>query len=338
MEQRRWIRTETVLLTAGLLFISYLLGNVLLLIFAAIILAIGCDGAAKAVMRKTGVSHGWALAGVGIALFGIIAAAIGLTTTRLAQQFQELAQTVIAAADRLQNWLQDIGALDLVDSIDGSSDSLTDAASNIMGQMMTMGLSVVGAMTSLLFLIVLAFFLSADPGLYRRGVLRLVPPGGRAVVADTFTAIAHAIRWWFLGQLVSMAFLGTTVGLGLFVMGVDLWFALAVLTALVTFVPFIGPLIATVPIVAVSFAESTQTGLIVLAGYIVIENIEGNVVTPMIQQRAVNLPPALLIGLQVLLGVVFGAIGLILAAPFTVMAMVAVQKLWVEHTLGERVT
>jgi predicted PurR-regulated permease PerM len=338
MEQRRWIRTETVLLTAGLLFVSYLLGNVLLLIFAAIILAIGCDGAAKAVMRKTGVSHGWALAAVGIALFGIIAAAIGLTTTRLAQQFQELVQTVIAAADRLQNWLQDIGVLDLVDTIDGSSDSLTGAAGNIMGQMMTMGMSVVGAMTSLLFLIVLAFFLSADPGLYRRGVLRLVPPGGRAVVADTFTAIAHAIRWWFLGQLVSMAFLGTTVGLGLFVMGVDLWFALAVLTALVTFVPFIGPLIATVPIVAVSFAESTQTGLIVLAGYIVIENIEGNVVTPMIQQRAVNLPPALLIGLQVLLGVVFGAIGLILAAPFTVMAMVAVQKLWVEHTLGEKVT
>jgi predicted PurR-regulated permease PerM len=338
MEQRRWIRTETVLLTAGLLFVSYLLGNVLLLIFAAIILAIGCDGAAQAVMRRTGVSHGWALAGVGIALFGIIAAAIGLTTTRLAQQFQELVQTVIAAADRLQNWLQDIGVLDLVDTIDGSSDSLTGAAGNIMGQMMTMGMSVVGAMTSLLFLIVLAFFLSADPGLYRRGVLRLVPPGGRAVVADTFTAIAHAIRWWFLGQLVSMAFLGTTVGLGLFVMGVDLWFALAVLTALVTFVPFIGPLIATVPIVAVSFAESTQTGLIVLAGYIVIENIEGNVVTPMIQQRAVNLPPALLIGLQVLLGVVFGAIGLILAAPFTVMAMVAVQKLWVEHTLGEKVT
>ncbi|MBR2575459.1 MAG: AI-2E family transporter [Loktanella sp.] len=338
MEQRRWIRTETVLLTAGLLFISYLLGNVLLLIFAAIILAIGCDGAAKAVMRRTGASHGWALAGVGIALFGIIAAAIGLTTTRLAQQFQELVQTVIAAADRLQNWLQDIGVLDLVDTIDGSSDSLTGAAGNIMGQMMTMGMSVVGAMTSLLFLIVLAFFLSADPGLYRRGVLRLVPPGGRAVVADTFTAIAHAVRWWFLGQLVSMAFLGTTVGLGLFVMGVDLWFALAVLTALVTFVPFIGPLIATVPIVAVSFAESTQTGLIVLAGYIVIENIEGNVVTPMIQQRAVNLPPALLIGLQVLLGVVFGAIGLILAAPFTVMAMVAVQKLWVEHTLGEKVT
>lgn len=338
MAQQRWIRTEILLLIAGLLLIVYLLGNVLLLVLAAIILAIGFDGATKAIMRKSGLAHGWALAAVGIALLSIIAAAIGLTATRLAQQFRELAQTIMATAERLQNWLQDIGIVDFVDNIDSSGDSLTGAAGNLMGQMMTMGMSVVGAISSLLFLIVLAFFLAADPGLYRRGVLRLIPPGGRDPVADAFAAISHAVRWWFLGQLVSMAFLGTTVGLGLFLLGVDLWFALAVLTALVTFVPYIGPLIATVPIVAVSFTESTQTGLIVLAGYIVIENIEGNVVTPMIQQRAVNLPPALLIGLQVLLGVVFGAIGLILAAPLTVMTMVAVQKLWVEHMLGEKVT
>lgn len=94
-----------------------------------------------------------------------------------------------------------------------------------------------------------------------------------------------------------MAFLGTTVVLGLCLMGVDLWFALAVLTALVTYVRLIWPLITTMPIVAVSFIESMQTGLIVLAGYIVIENIEGNVVTPTIEQRAVSLPRAFLIGL-----------------------------------------
>jgi predicted PurR-regulated permease PerM len=97
-------------------------------------------------------------------------------------------------------------------------------------------------------------------------------------------------------------------------------------------------LIATVPIVAVSFTESTQTGLIVLSGYIIIQNIEGNIVTPMIQHKAVNLAPALLIGVQVLLGVIFGPLGLILGAPLTVVSMVVIQKLWVEYTLGEKVT
>lgn len=336
MEQQRWIRTETVLLTAGLLVLVYLLGNVLLLVFAGIVVAIALDGLAQTITRNIGVTHGWALAGVGIGIFALIAAAIGLSATRLFEQFRELAETIVDSAERVQGWLQERGILDFVDDMGGSESNLSDMAGNVVGQVMTLGMSVVGAVTSVLFLIVLAFFLSADPGLYRRGLVRIVPPAGRAIVDDTLSAIAHGIRWWFLGQLVSMAFLGITVGLGLFLLGVELWFALAVLTGLVTFVPFIGPLIATVPIVAVSFTESTQIGLIVLAGYIVIENIEGNVVTPMIQHKAVNLAPALLIAVQLLLGVVFGPVGLILAAPATVVAMLAVQKLWVEHALGDK--
>ncbi|MFN4128943.1 MAG: AI-2E family transporter, partial [Paracoccaceae bacterium] len=114
--------------------------------------------------------------------------------------------------------------------------------------------------------------------------------------------------------------------------------ALAVLTALLTFIPYIGPLIATVPIVAVGFAEGMQTGLIILVAYVVIQILEGDVLVPMIQQKAVNLAPAFLISMQVLLSVIFGIVGLTLAAPLTIVAMVAVQKLWVEHTLGEKVT
>lgn len=336
MDQRRWIRTETVLLTAGLLVLAYLLGNVLLLVFAGIVVAIGLDGLAQTITRKTGLGHGWALAGVGIGIFTLATAAIGLSATRLFQQFRELVNTIIDSAERVQDWLEERGVIDFVDDIGSSEGSLSDMAGNVAGQVMTLGMSVVGAATSVFFLIVLSFFLSSDPGLYRRGLVRLVPPAGRDVVDETLSAIASAIRWWFLGQFASMAFLGTAVGLGLFLLGVDLWLALAVLTGLVTFVPYIGPLIATVPIVAVSFAESTQIGLIALVGYIVIENIEGNVVTPMIQHKAVNLAPALLIGVQLLLSVVFGPVGLILAAPVTVVAMVAVKKLWVEHALDDK--
>ncbi len=168
--------------------------------------------------------------------------------------------------------------------------------------------------------------------------MHLVPPERRALAEHTLSALAHALRWWFLGQLTSMALLGSTVGFGLYVLGTDLWFALAALTALLTFVPFLGPLIATVPIVAVAFTEGTQTGLIVLFGYIVIQNVEGHVLTPMIQHKAVNLAPALLISVQVLFSLIFGMVGLILAAPLTVVAMVLVQKLWVEHMLGDKVT
>ena len=91
-----------------------------------------------------------------------------------------------------------------------------------------------------------------------------------------------------------------------------------------------------VPIIAVGFAAGMQTGWIVVIGYLLIQNIEGRLIGPVIQQRAVNLEPALLIAVQVLLSLVFEVLGLILAAPLTIVGMVAVQKLWVEHTLGER--
>jgi predicted PurR-regulated permease PerM len=155
-------------------------------------------------------------------------------------------------------------------------------------------------------------------------------------VDDTLSAIAYALRWWFLGQLVSMLLLGVTVGLGLLVLGIELWFALAVLTALLTFIPFLGPLIAAIPIIVVGFAAGVETGIIVAVGYLVIQNIEGNVLVPMIQHKAVNLAPALLISVQVLLSLAFGVVGLILAAPLTVVAMVAVKKLYIEATLGDR--
>ena len=335
MSSERWIRTDAILLTAGLLLIGYLLGEVLLLVFGAVLLAVGLDGAARAVAERLPVSRRWAFVGVAFGVAAILVGSLTLTATRLVAQFRELGERVFEFAERLQVWLADMGAMGVIEDMNGESGGLADAAGNVAGHVLTFGMSAFGVVTSIIILIILTLFLAADPALYRKGAVRLAPPDRRAVADDTLSAIAHALRWWFLGQLASMALLGVTVALGLFALGIDLWFALAVVTALLTFIPFIGPLIATVPIVAVGFAEGMQTGLIVLIGYVVIQNVEGNVLVPMIQHKAVNLAPALLIAMQVLFSLVFGVVGLILAAPLTIVAMVAVQKLWVEHTLGE---
>lgn len=335
MGEKRRIRTDTILLTAGLLLIAYLVGDVLLLVFAAVLIAVGLDGLARGVAARLPISRGWALVGVVVGIIAIVAASLGLTATGLFRQFREVGERVVDFAKWMQDWLSELGVMAVVEEMNPDSGSIVGAAGNMAGHLMTFGMTAVGAVTSIIILIVLTLFLAADPALYRGGAVRLVPPARRTVVEETLSSIAHALRWWFFGQLASMALLGITVGLGLFLLGIDLWFALAVLTALLTFIPFIGPLIATVPIVAVGFVEGTQTGLIVLAGYVVIQNIEGNVLVPMIQQKAVNLAPALLISVQVFLSLVFGVAGLILAAPLTIVAMVAVQKLWVEHTLGE---
>lgn len=332
------MRTETVLLTAGLLLISYLLGEVLLLVFAAVLIAVGLDGLARAIARRLPISRGWALVGTAFGITAIIVGSLGLTAARLVQQFRQVGETVLEFVERVQDWLIDYGAIGMMKEMDGENGGLAGSADEVAGHVVNYGMTAAGAVASVIILVVLTLFIAANPALYRSGVLRLVPPERRELVEDTLSALAHALRWWFLGQLVSMALLGVTVGLGLFVLGIELWFALAVLTALLTFVPFLGPIVATVPIVAVGFSEGTQSGLIVLGGYLVIQNIEGNVLGPMIQQQAVDLAPALLIVAQVLLSIIFGVVGLILAAPLTIVAMVVVQKLWVEHRLGEKVT
>ncbi|MBR2656302.1 MAG: AI-2E family transporter [Loktanella sp.] len=338
MASQRLIRTDTILLTAGLLLLGYLTGEVLLLVFAAVLLAVGLDGLAVAVTGRLPISRGWALVGVILGITVIIIGTLVLTATRLIQQLQALQETMVEFVEQVQAWLTEVGALAAVEEMSEEDGSLAEAAGDMAGHAMTFGMSAVGAVISCIILMVLTIFLVANPTLYRGGMVRLVPPEHRGIVKDTLSSIAHALRWWFLGQLASMALLGVTVGLGLFVLGVELWFALAVLTALLTFVPVLGPLIATVPIVAAGFAEGAQTGVIVLVGYIAIQNIEGNILVPMIQQKAVDLAPALLISVQLLLSLIFGLVGLILAAPLTIVAMVAVQKLWVEHTLGEKVT
>ncbi|MEI4261786.1 AI-2E family transporter [Roseovarius sp. D0-M9] len=338
MREERGIRTNTILLTAGLLLIVYFLGDVFLLVFAGVLLAVGLDGIARAIGGRLSIMRGRALVGVIIAITVFIVGALSLAATRLLQQFWEVRERVVKFAERAIEWLTELGALPMMEEMNGENGESSGAVSDVAGHAMSLGVTAVGVASSLLILIVLTLFLSANPALYRDGLVRLVPPDRRDIVQETLSALAHALRWWFLGQLVSMTLLGVTVGLGLFLLGVDLWLTLAVLTALLTVVPFIGPLIATVPIVAVGFTEGTQTGIIVLAGYLVIQNIEGNIVGPLIQEKAVNLAPALLVAVQVLLSLIFGFMGLILAAPLTIVAMVSVQKLWVEHTLGEKVT
>lgn len=337
MGTERRIRTDTILLTAGLLLIGYLLGEVVLLVFAAVVFAVGLDGVARSLSERLNIRRGWALLAVVTGIAAIIIGALVLTATRLVQQFQQINKTIVEVYEQARDWLSERGVLEYIDELDVNGDENGSALGDMAGQVMTYGMTAVGAVSSIMILIVLMLFLAGNPDLYRRGVIRLVPPDKREMVKDTLSSLAYALRWWFLGQLVSMLLLGTTVGLGLILIGIDLWFALAVLTALLTFIPFVGPLIATIPIVAVGFTNGMQTGLIVLAGYIVIQTVEGNIITPLIHQKAVDLAPALLISVQVLLSLIFGVVGLILAAPLTIVAMISVQKLWIEYTLGEKV-
>ncbi|SDB40308.1 Predicted PurR-regulated permease PerM [Desulfonatronum thiosulfatophilum] len=332
---QRWFRTDRVLLLGALSLLIWLIGDVLLLMFASVLLAVGLDGLAAGIAKRTPLKRGWALALVLVLLAGSLGLLGYLILPQFFAQVDDLWRTFMSFIERMQEKLSAAGwtetFLDLNE--ENGREQLAEISQKVAGHLATattMGLS---AIASLIILLAITIFAAADPELYRRGVLRLFPVHRRQRLGETFSAIAHALRWWFLGQIISMLLLGVSVSLGLMLIGIDLWLSLGVLTAFLTFIPFLGPIIATIPIVIIGFAEGAQTGLIVLVFYLIIQNIEGNFIVPMIQHRVVNLAPALLISVQVAMGVLFGVLGLILAAPLTVVAMIMVKMLYVEDVV-----
>src|SRR5262249_51286480 len=142
-----------------------------------------------------------------------------------------------------------------------------------------------------------------------------------------------ALRPWPGAILVSMTIMGTLTGIGLLIIGIDSWLPLALLTFLGTSVPYLGAVTSAVPALMVALAQSTTTFLVVLALYLGVHAVEGYIVQPIVMRRAVEINPALLLVWEVLMGGVFGIVGVIVATPALACVQVSVEYLYVERRL-----
>jgi predicted PurR-regulated permease PerM len=194
-------------------------------------------------------------------------------------------------------------------------------------------ISVGNALADILLVIVGGIYLAAQPDLYRVGLLKLVPARGRSLAAQALDASGRALRLWLLGRMVSMAAVGLLTWLGLMIIGVPSALTLGLLAALLEFIPFIGPILSAVPALLLGFAAGPDKAIWVALLFLAIQQFEGNVLEPLVQQRAVDLPPALLLFALVAGGLVFGVAGIILAAPLTVVLYVMVKRLYVQEAL-----
>jgi predicted PurR-regulated permease PerM len=194
----------------------------------------------------------------------------------------------------------------------------------------------VGGLTNLLIVLIVGLYLAVEPGVYLRGFLRLVPPRRRPRTREILLAVAHALRQWLLGQLLAMAVIGLASGLGLWLLGVPYAAVLGLVAALFAFVPNIGPILGLIPALLVAAGVSAWHPAYVLALYAAIQTLESYLLTPVIQRRAVDLPPGLLIVVQVAMGLAAGVLGLLLATPLAAAAMVVVRMAYVEDVLGDR--
>lgn len=210
-----------------------------------------------------------------------------------------------------------------------------EASAQVVGKGLRLVGSTFAAVGSLVVVLFIGIFLAWQPSAYRRGFVRLFPERRRKRVREVLNAIGYVLQRWLVGQVVLMTLVGVLTWIGLHFLDVPFALPLALFAAFAEFVPYIGPIVAGIPAVLVALAEGPELAIWVAGLYIAIQSVESYLLTPLIQQRAVYLPPALLLFSQVILGVTAGPLGVIVATPLAAAGLVAVNKLYVEDVLGD---
>lgn len=325
-----------VLVAAGvivLLLLLWWIREALLLTFASIILAVLLFAATDRVRRWTGLSQSWSLTVVAMVLvvaIGLLAWLVGAQVqSQVSELFNRLPQAV-------QSFEQRFG-ISLFGSGDRQGGSLSSNSGMqwLVGRLASVGQTAAVALSSLVLVIVGAFFFAADPKVYRSGLVKLFPVSQHARVEDTLGSCGHALRLWLKAELIAMAIVGTLVGLGTWLIGLPAPIGLGLFAAITEFVPVIGPIIGAVPALLFALGQGGNTLLWTLLLFVAIQQLESNVIAPLVERRMVEIPPALLLFAVVAVGLLFGILGVIIAAPLAVVMFVAVKKLYVREMLGE---
>jgi predicted PurR-regulated permease PerM len=324
------------LIVIALIVLFYFLFNaiyILLLIFAGVLLAVLLTTLSEALRTLIPMPHGLALAVVLITLVGASVLSGWLIAPRIAEQVEQLSQQIPEAVETLRErmmryqWARWV-AREAPD---------TPPATVVMQQAPGFLTTTIGAIFGLVVVLFVGIYLAVEPQLYTNGVLRLLPAPHRARGAEVLGAVGYTLRWWLLGQFVAMAFVGISTAVGLWLLGIPLAMTFGLLAFTLDFVPNFGPIIAAIPALLIALVESPQKFLWVMALYFVVQQVESYVITPVVQRRVVHLPPVLTISAQVLMGILIGPLGLILATPLMAATLVVVKMLYVEETLGDEI-
>lgn len=195
--------------------------------------------------------------------------------------------------------------------------------------------STVAAVSGVVLVLFLAIYIGASPATYRRGILALIPRRAQARWEQVLTAVAAALRRWLITQLVAMVAIGAVTTAALLVLNVRAALPLGILAGLLEFVPTVGPILSAIPSVAMAFVDSPEKAAIVAVAYVGIQFLENHLLIPLLMKEGVDIPPVLTILTQATMAIAFGVMGLFIAVPLLVLAMVLVRMLYVEDVLGK---
>jgi len=309
----------------ALAVVAVYLRAVVVLAFGSVLVAVALRTGASAVRRASPLSERAALAAVVLGVLAALVVGIILLGNPVGEQFDALRRAVPGALQATTRWLNshEVGLWLLRWWDNANSEVEWTKLAGLFG-------STVGALGSAVLMIVMGLYLAADPGLYLRGVLHLLPRRLRARVAHALAQAGHGLARWLVGQAVAMLLVGLMMAIALAAIGMPLALPLGIVTGIVEFVPFFGPIASAALIVLLAFAQGASQALYAALVCIVVQHIEGYVIQPFVQRWAIALPLALGLISVIVFGLLFGPLGVLFAVPLMVVLMILVQELYVD--------
>jgi predicted PurR-regulated permease PerM len=306
----------------------YVLSDILLLAFGAVLVAVVLRAIARPISRGTTLGQKVSLLAAGLAIIALLGGIGYMFGAQISEQLYSLIEKLPAAADTLS---KSVPYLSVSELVKGSS------VGNLVASALSWGTTVFGALATLVVVVIAGVYIAVAPDVYRSGFVMLFPKRVQPQIADTVDDAGEALRLWLGAQLLAMIIVGVMIGAGLALIGVPSALGLGFIAAVLEFVPIVGPVIAGVPALLLASTQSWEMVGWTLALFVVVQQIESNIIMPLVSGRAVKLPPAVGLFAVVAIGILFGPLGLLLGYPLAIVVDVAVRRLYVREALGEKV-
>ena len=320
-----------------LLFVWYA-RDILLLAFAGVLFAVFLRSPATWLSARTPLPVPVSLAIVALSLVGLLTLAFWLHGSAIGEEAAALRERLPQAAEQLKERLaeHELGRRAIEQAPDPGTllpdtESAVQRATGVVSRTFSM-------LANFAIILFIGLVVAGGPRPYVEGIVALVPSARQERAREIIAAVVGTMRWWLLGRLISMATVGVLTWLGLWLLGIPLAFVLALLAALLSFIPNLGPILSAMPAILLGLAESPRTALYVALLYMAVQAFESWVIDPIIDRKTVYLPPALVILAQLTMALIGGLLGVALATPLIAVFVVIVKMLYIEDTLGQPVS
>jgi predicted PurR-regulated permease PerM len=338
----RWVLISGIIV---LIFVAvWLIKDILMLTLTAIIFAVLLTTPIRFFVRR-GIPRPLGVLLTIILVIALIALATALLLPGLIQQFGLLISDYIPkAAKQIQEgldpaklvqqfpFLKDIDLKTITDQI---TNQFLPGLANATSQLFPFVGSLASTLLSILIVVFLALYFVADPGMHERGLIKLLPVRYRTRGLEILGKMDKVLRGYLQAQIALMILIGAGTGIALWIIGMPLAGVLGTLTGLLSFVPNFGPLVALVPILAVAMINTPEKIVLIVVVFYILQFIQTQIVAPLLMGQEINLPPAIILLSQIVAGIFFGFLGLLLSVPLAAIVMVLVQEIYIKDVLGD---